>query len=203
VRIALYLKDIPFEPVAIDLRNTSHKQDTYISENPQGLVPLIIAQDENTHTPIKIAQSLVILNYLEEHYPTPPLVPNDHHLKLKVQSLAQYMACEIHPLNNLRVLKYLEGTLQISNEQKQQWYFHWLKEGFDVLEKELAFYKTAYSVTDHPTLIDLCLIPQMYNAHRFKFDLSGYPRLLEIEKNCLKLDAFQKASPEAQPDCDL
>ena len=197
VRIVLNLKKIPYESTTLDLRLSEHKDENYLNLNPQGLVPFF--KDGHFST----AQSLVIIDYLEEIYSTPSIYPSDQVLKYKVKELAQYIASEMHPLNNLRVLKYLTDTLEITEEQKTTWYHHWLKEGFDVLEVELSEYNTPCALSEKPSLLDACLIPQIYNALRFKFDMSAYPRLMSVYKHCLEQEAFIKASPEMQEDCDI
>ncbi|MBX9977197.1 MAG: maleylacetoacetate isomerase [Alphaproteobacteria bacterium] len=197
VRIALHLKKIPFQTVSVDLRKNEQGSANYTSVNPQGLVPTLVDGD------MTLSQSLVILEYLETRYPTVPLLPIDGKLMWKVKELTQFIACDIHPINNLRVLKYLTETLEATSNAKDAWYHHWIKEGFDILEKELARFRTPFALSDTPSWVDLCLIPQMYNAHRFKIDLSKHPRLCAIEAHCLTLDAFQKALPEHQDDCDL
>ncbi len=197
VRIALHLKGIEHQIIPIDLRKDEHKTPAFQALNPQQNLPVLVDGD------LTLSQSLVIINYLDQKYPSPSLLPEDKKLFWKGRELALFIACEMHPLNNLRVLKYLTGPLQLTEDQKKTWYFHWLKEGFDVLEKELACYDAPYALCAQPTLVDLCLIPQMYNARRFGFDLTLYPRLCAIEASCLALDAFQKAAPEAQIDCDI
>ncbi len=196
VRIALNIKGIAYETMTIDLKRSLHRKDEYKTINPQGLVPTLV--DDN----LILTQSFVILDYIEQKHPTPPLLPTSMPLRWKAKELAQFIACEIHPLNNLRTLHYLYDDLKVSEDQKNQWYFHWLREGFDLLEKELCTYSTLYALDDYPTWIDLYLIPQMYNARRFNFDLSRYPRLCSIEKQCLTLDSFQRAAPNTQSDFD-
>ena len=198
VRIALYLKNISFESIPIDLRKGEQKHPSYTSMNAQSILPFFVTDD------VAFSQSLTILEYLEAHYPKSPLLPPvSHPLHWKARSLAHYIACEIHPLNNLRVLHYLTQTLHVNDAQKNAWYHHWIHEGFHVLEKELSPFETPYSVWEEPTWVDLCLIPQMYNARRFGVDLSSYPRLQRIAHHCMQHDAFILASPEKQEDCDL
>ena len=197
VRIALHLKKIPFESIPLDLKKGIHLLDDFKSINPQRLVPFL----RDGH--FSLGQSLVIIDYLEEIYSLPSLHPKDQMLKYKSKELAQFIACEMHPLNNLRVMKYLDYTLEISEEQKIHWYHHWLKGGFDVLEVELSKFQSPFAIDKHPTLVDVCLIPQIYNALRFQFDMRAYPRLMQIYKHCLEHDAFIHASPELQSDCDL
>ena len=198
VRIALHIKNMTFDSLPIDLRKNAQHDLSYTSLNPQGVVPFL------TTDHLALAQSMTILEYLELHTPTPPLLPPfDHPLYWKARALAQYIACDIHPLNNLRVLQYLSQQCHLTEEQKNKWYHHWIHQGFQVLEKELSCFDTPYALWNEPTWVDLCLIPQIYNARRFNVDMHPYPRLNQINDHCLKHTAFIKASPEMQIDCDL
>jgi maleylpyruvate isomerase len=164
--------------------------------NPQALVPVL--QDGDT----RLVQSLAIIEYLDEMHPHPPLLPDTPAGRARVRALAQVIACEIHPLNNLRVLRYLTGTLGVTEDAKNTWYRHWVGAGLEALEARLASDAATghFSHGDAPGLADCCLVPQLYNARRFNCDLSAYPTLTTIEQHCQALDAFQEAAPERQPD---
>lgn len=196
VRIALNLKGLSYEQTSVNLLTKQQQTEQYKSVNPQGLVPALI---DNGHT---ISQSLAICEYLEEQYPQTPLLPGDALNKALIRQLALLVACDIHPLNNLRVLNYLQGTFSVTDEQKLQWYHHWLKEGFDGYEQLLNSQgsRGQFSVGDTPTLADVCLIPQLFNARRFEFDLSSYPAITAVEQACLAHPAFASAHPAKQPD---
>lgn len=195
VRIALALKGLDFEVIPINLRSGEQKTSDYRSINPQGFVP---ALKDNGQV---IAQSLAIMEYLDEAYPnTPPLLPQDIGQRATVRALVQLIACEIHPLNNLRVLNYLTDTLGLSEKVMTDWYAHWVNEGFIVLEKELQKHMGLYAYGNTPTLVDCFLVPQVFNAKRINMDLSIYPNITRVVDNCMKLDAFRQASPANQVD---
>lgn len=194
VRIALALKGLDAQIVPVNLLTAEQKSEHYRSTNPQGLVPAL--EDDGQI----FAQSLAIIEYLEETYPDTPLLPKKTKERAVVRSLAQLVACEIHPLNNLRVLKYLSETLGLSEEMKLNWYAHWINEGFVALEKELQKYAGEYAYGDTPTLVDCCLVPQVFNAKRFNVDLGAYPTIMRVVDKCMKLDAFVQASPANQVD---
>ncbi|TDR51852.1 maleylacetoacetate isomerase [Halomonas ventosae] len=197
VRIALNLKGLAYDQAPLNLVQGEQLAETNLARNPQGLVPSLITDEGVTLT-----QSMAICEYLDERYPEPPLLPEDITERARVRALAQVVACEIHPLNNLRVLKHLVGELGVDEETKLAWYRHWIAEGFQALESLL----TAEAGTgdfchgDTPSLADICLVPQVYNAERFECDLSAYPTIQRISANCRALPAFQQAAPEAQPD---
>lgn len=200
VRIALALKNINYQVIPIHLvkNGGEHKQSDYTAINPQQLVP---ALDDNGTI---ITQSITIMEYLEDKYPATPLLPSNAQDRAFVRSLMQLIACDIHPLNNLRVLQYLQNTLSINDNQKNNWYHHWITTGFDAIEQMLANHhqinKPLFCYQNLPTLADCCLIPQVYNAKRFDFDLSKYPNISHIYKHCMTLQAFQEAYPDNQPD---
>jgi maleylpyruvate isomerase len=200
VRIACNLKGLPYEYVPIHLnRNGGEQFGTEFSDlNPQQLVPLL--QDGG----FRIAQSMAILEYLEERYPDSPLLPSDLLARAQVRQIAQYIACDIHPLNNLRVLKFLTGGLQLSDEQKSMWIVHWLETGLTALENQLNQSGTRglFCFGDTPTFADCCLIPQLFNAKRFGVDTSRFPALQVIERNCQEVEAFRLAQPGLQPDAE-
>lgn len=195
VRIALNLKGLEHRIVPVNLIRDGgeQKSDNYQRLNPQMLVPTLV------HDTQTIAQSLAIIEYLEETFPERPLLPNDPSPRALTRQISYVIAMEMHPLNNLRVLNYLTGSLGVDDAQKRAWYHHWLTLGFDAVAA-LACKESPYVTGDTLTMADICLVAQMVNAHRFAFDLSAYPHLLAIEKRCLALEAFQKAAPEAQAD---
>jgi len=200
VRIALNLKGLDYEYVSVHLTRNGGEQfaDAYRALNPQALVPVLHDGDR------VLTQSLAIIEYLDETRPEPPLLPKTPAERARVRALAQTVACEIHPLNNLRVLRYLTDTLGVSEETKNKWYQHWVGLGLQAIETQLATspYTGKFCHGDTPTLADCCLVPQLFNARRFKCDLSGFPTLLRIEQNCNALPAFQRAAPERQPDAE-
>lgn len=193
VRIALNLKKLDYETIPIHLLNQGGEQflEVYQKINPQNLVPTLI--DENQ----SITQSLAIIEYLDEKYPTPALLPLDIYQKALARAFALTIAADIHPLNNLRVLKYLSEKLTISENEKTEWYQHWTAKGLTALETQLNAQQLAgdFCFGNKPTLADICLAPQMYNARRFSCDLSNYPTLVRIDNNCQNHPAFSKAFP--------
>ncbi|MGE5737949.1 MAG: maleylacetoacetate isomerase, partial [Betaproteobacteria bacterium] len=200
VRIALNLKGLaPDERTLVHLRMGNQRAQDYLALNPQGLVPALALDDGHVLT-----QSLAIIEYLDETHPAPPLLPAEPAARARVRAIALAIACEIHPLNNLRVLNYLIGTLGVSREQKDGWYKYWVDVGFEALERKLAHEKETarFCHGDAPTLADICLVPQIANARRFNIDLSPYPTLTGIEAACLALPAFAAAAPERQPDAE-
>ena len=191
VRIALNWKGLDVAHNAIDLRTGAHHNADYLAVNPQGLVPCLV------DGPAALSQSLAIIEYLEETHPTPPLLPADPVGRARVRSAALAIACDIHPVNNLRILKYLRDELKQPESAVDAWIRHWLAEGMAPLE---AIAGTPYMFGEAVTMADLCLVPQLYNARRFAVDLTPYPRLTAIEARLLALPAFDKARPENQPD---
>lgn len=195
VRIALNYKQVPFQLREVHLVNNGGEQfnDDYKAINPNQLVPTLLEHK----TQLQLSQSLAIINYLEHKHPNPSLYPSDPLKKAWVESIALDICCDIHPLNNLRVLKYLVNDLNIDEQQKLQWYHHWLIKGFDALETRLTKIqrKKLFCIDDKLSLADVCLIPQIYNANRFKLDMSSYPLLNSIYDYCLSLDVFAKAAP--------
>ncbi len=196
VRIALNIKGLDAEQVPVDLVAGAHRQPEYLALQPQGIVPVLELDDGTC-----LIQSLAICEYLDEAHPEPPLLPEGPAARARVRALAQVVACDIHPVNNLRLLKYLTGTLGHNEAEKLAWYRHWIAEGFQALETMLASPATGrFCHGDSPTLADLCLIPQLYNARRFECDLSPYPTLVRIDEACQTLPAFADAHPSRQPD---
>ena len=200
VRIALNLKGIPCELTQIHLLKGGGEQlqDAFRAINPDGLVPAL--QDSGQI----ITQSLAIVEYLDEIHPTPSLLPGSPAERAHIRALALQIACDIHPLNNLRVQRYLSNDLKVSDEDKSGWIKHWHDQGLLALEQSLAHDKRVgtFCVGETPTLADICLVPQIYNAIRFKSDLSGLPTLLRINQACLELPAFANAAPEMQADAE-
>lgn len=200
VRIALNLKGLPYEYAPVHLTRGGGEQlaPAFRKLNPQGLVPVL---QDGTRV---LTQSLAIMEYLDEAHPQPPLLPKDPAARARVRALALAVACDIHPLNNLKVLNYLSGPVAASDETKRTWYHHWIAEGLGALEARLAGDRETgkFCHGDAPGLADCCLVPQLFNARRFKCDLSGYPTLLAIDRNCQALEAFQRAAPDKQPDAE-
>jgi maleylpyruvate isomerase len=194
VRLALNFKGLSYEQVPVDLREDAQRAREFLELNPQGLVPVL--EDDG----VVLTQSLPILNYLEERYPEPALLPKDLPGRAKSRAIAVAIACEIHPLNNLRVLQYLERELGLDEARRMQWYRHWIAEGFGAIETTLAGSAGEFCVGDAPSLADLCLVPQVYNARRYACDLAPYPKIVEIDARCRKIEAFAGAAPERQPD---
>ena len=202
VRIALALKNLEWESVPVNLAKGEQRHAAHLDRNPQGLVPALTTHEGS------LTQSLAIIEYLDECYPTPALLPPSPIARATVRSLAHQIAMEIHPLNNLRVLNYLVGNMGRSEEEKLSWYRHWIAEGFSALENSLAALhapdalgKGLYCYGDSVTLADICLVPQVYNARRFECPLAAYPLITGIADHCGSLPAFQAAAPELQADC--
>jgi maleylacetoacetate isomerase len=198
VRIALALKGLDWTTAAVHLVRDGGEQHgpSYRRINPQALVPSLVAGDH------VLTQSLAIIEYLDETCPEPPLLPADPLGRARVRSLAQVVACDIHPLNNLRVLQWLKGHLGADDGQRDQWYRHWIAEGFAAIEAALCASPDTgrFCHGDRPTVADLCLVPQVYNAVRYECDLEPYPEIRRVNAACLELEAFRGAAPEAQPD---
>ena len=195
VRIALGLKGLPYEYIAVHLARGEHKKPPFAALSADTLVPLLEIDGE------KLSQSMAIIEYLDETHPEPALLPRDAMGRAKVRALAQSIACEIHPLNNLRVLKYLVRELKVEEEAKNTWYRHWCREGLEAFERQLnQLPGSVYCYGDTPTLADCCLAPQILNAKRFDVNFDGLPRTMAAFDACMALPAFQKAQPSACPD---
>ncbi|MDE1179668.1 maleylacetoacetate isomerase [Paraburkholderia sp.] len=200
VRIALNLKGLPYEYVPVHLVRDGgeHLAPAYRALNQDALLPTLIVGDD------VVQQSLAIIEYLDETHPAPPLLPSTPVERAYVRSVALQVACEIHPVDNLRVLKYLKRTLGVDDAAKDAWYRHWIETGFSTLEAHLvaAGRTGTFCFGDTPTVADLCLIPQVFNAHRFNIDTTRYPTIHRINENALQHDAFARAAPGAQPDAE-
>lgn len=196
VRIALALKQLDYTLVPVHLLDQGGEQKLpdYTAINPQQLVPSF-----ESNVGEIITQSIAIMEYLEEQYPKIPLLPSDTLARAKVRAMAQIIACDIHPLNNLRVLKYLKNELGVTDEQKNAWYQHWIYESFNALEQMLPA-NAKFCFGDTPTIADCCLIPQVYNALRFDCDMTQFPKMMQIYNHCNSLTSFIQASPEKQVD---
>ena len=198
VRIALNLKGLPYEQQFVSLPKGAHRQPEYAKVNPQALVPTLVADDG-----LHLAQSLAIIEYLDEVHPSPALLPRDARERARVRSLSLLVACEIHPLNNLRTLQYLKRELKLAEEQVNAWYRHWIAEGLGKLEAEMRSPLTGrFSHGDAPTMADCCLVPQIFNARRYECDLAPYPNVMRVFGECMKLEAFDRAQPSKQPDAE-
>lgn len=201
VRVALHYKEVEFEAVPVHLINNGGEQNApgYKKLNPMASVPTLVKDD------FTLGQSMAILEYLEEKYPRPALLPDDIEAKAYVRQIMNIISCDIHPLNNLRILATLTNEFGLNQAQKTLWYQKWIEQGFTALEKlmqDSSFYaeNSPYCAGEEITYADVCLVPQIYNARRFEVDMDAYPILTKIEQNCLLHPAFMDASPEQQPD---
>ncbi len=197
MRIALNLKGLPYEMVPIHLNKDGGQQrkPEFVAINPQMRVPALALDSGDVLT-----QSLAIIEYLDETHPKPPLLPPDALQRAKVRAIAQIVACDIHPLNNLIALQYLKNTLKHAQPEIDAWYHHWVIEGFKAIEAMIS--PAPYACGAHVTLADLCLVPQVFNARRLKVPLDRFPKIVAADAACLKLAAFDKARPENQPDAE-
>lgn len=195
VRIALNLKGLAYDSVPVHLVKDGgqQKKPEYLALNPQGLVPALQVDGQ------ALTQSLAIIEYVDETHPSPPLLPADPLGRARVRAIAQAIACDIHPVNNLRVLQYLSGRLGLDQAAKDEWYRHWVQTGLQAVEAMLAA-EGAFCHGDSPGLADCCLIPQVFNARRFNCDLSALPKIVAIAERCETLAAFAQAAPANQPD---
>jgi maleylpyruvate isomerase len=193
VRIALNLKGLDYAQTSIDLRAGNQREKSYLELNPQGLVPFLRDGE------VGLSQSLAIIEYLEERHPEPPLLPAEPVRRAQARAIALSIACDIHPLNNLRVLQYLERTLECDESVRMAWYRHWIAEGLSALEAMLPKTAGTFCVGDRPTIADVCLVPQVYNARRYHCDLEPFPAIRRIDEQCRALDAFARALPDRQP----
>ncbi|MGF7135341.1 maleylacetoacetate isomerase [Paraburkholderia sp. EB58] len=196
VRIALALKGVPFEYAAVNIRTAEHRAPDYVADvNPSGLVPAVVDGD------FSLGQSLAIIDWLDTRYPAPRLIPRGGEQRTRILELSYLIACDIHPVNNLRILKYLDATLKVSPEQKSAWYRHWIKEGMEGVELLLGKYGSGpWCFGDAPTLADCCLVPQISNALRMGCELDAYPRGMAVFRHASEHPAFGAAQPKSQPD---
>ncbi len=195
VRIALALKGLQVTPVLLDLRAGEQHLEHFLQINSQGFVPALALDDGAVLT-----QSVAIIEYLDEMHPDPPLLPQAPLARARVRALTQAITCDVHPLNNLRVLQYLEHELQQDKTARDAWYKHWVRLGFDAIERWLARDAATgrFCHGDAPTLADVCLVPQVANARRYAMDLTPYPCIVRIDAACRELAAFQAAAPDRQ-----
>ena len=195
VRIALALKGLEAELLPVHLARNEQLADAFAALSPARLVPLLVDHDR------VLAQSMAIIEYLDEVHPTPSLLPGDAAARARIRALALDVACEIHPLDNLRVLRYLVRELKISEDDKNRWYRHWVETGLEVVEKKLASPATGrFCHGDTPTLADCVLVPQILNAQRFECRLGHVPTVMRVFDECMRLDAFAKTQPSAYPE---
>jgi maleylacetoacetate isomerase len=198
VRIALAIKGIEYAYLPVHLAKGEHRQPGYGDIAADGLVPLLELPDGT-----RLSQSMAIIEWLDETHPEPRLLPADALGRARVRALAQSIACEIHPINNLRVLKYLSGVLKVGEEAKNTWYRHWVRTGLEAFERQLTQLPAAtYCFGDTPTLADCCLVPQIFNARRFDTPLDGLPRTMAAFDACMALPAFATTQPSACPDAE-
>jgi len=197
VRIALNLKGLAVERRHVHLRRGEQSGDAYRALNPQGLVPMLVVGER------RLTQSLAIIEYLDERHPAPPLLPEAPEDRAWVRAAAQSIACDIHPLDNTRVMQYLEHTLALEAPRRDDWYRHWIELGFRALETQLAARGSErFCFGNAPTVADVCLVPQVANSQRVSMDLAPYPRIRAINEHCLTLPAFDRARPAVQPDAE-
>ncbi len=195
VRIALGLKQVDFNCLPVNIRTSQHHDAGYVAKNPSGGVPLL--DDDG----FKLGQSLAIIDYLDAKFPEPRLIPQDPQRRARVLEMANLIACDMHPVNNLRVLRYLVKELAVTEEQKNAWYHHWVAEGFKSLEVLLTRAGSgSFCMGNQVSLADVCLVPQVANALRMKCPTEAYPRIMAVYNHCNTLPAFQQASPAQQPD---
>ena len=198
LRIALAWKKLAYEPVYTSLPKMEHKAAAFLKVNPQGLVPTLVADDGQVYT-----QSMAMIEWLDERYPEPPLMPKDREGRWYVRAASQIIGCEIHPLNNVRVLKYLKSAYGLDDAKVNgDWYPHWVAEGLGGFEAFLAGQGRAgrYCLADQVTMADVCLVPQVFNAQRFNCDLKPYPKTMAIFEACMQLPAFTESQPSRQGD---
>ena len=197
VRIALNLKGLSPERRFIHLRKGEQRAPGYLELNPQGFVPTLVVGER------RLTQSLAIIEYLDEKHPLPPLLPHGPEDRAWVRAVALAIACDIHPLNNLRVLQHLSKQLEIDETRRDDWYRHWVREGFNALEPILAERASGpLCFGDSPTIADVCLVPQVANAERLKVDMTPYPRIRAVNEACQRIPAFADAQPSRQPDAE-
>ena len=194
VRIALALKGLNYDYKAVHLPQGEQSQDAYAAVSASRLVPLLRDGER------VVTQSLAIIEYLDETHPAPPLLPGSAAERARVRALAMDIACEIHPLNNLRVLRYLVHSLGVAEEDKNRWYRHWVETGLEVVERQLSAQPSRYCHGDAPTMADCVLVPQIFNARRFDCRLDHLPHVMRVFDECMRLEAFASTQPERCPD---
>ena len=195
VRIALNLKQAIYEVVGVNLREGEQMSPSFVGDiSPSPLIPVLDTGE------LQLSQSYAIIDWLDRNFQTPQLIPDDETLRAKVLTLVNIVSCDIHPLNNLRVLKYLSGTLEVTPETRQTWYEHWIAQGFEPIERMLSKESGMYCFGSSPTIADCYLIPQVANAHRLKCDMTPYPKVTSVYDHAMKQQAFIDASPQKQPD---
>jgi maleylacetoacetate isomerase/maleylpyruvate isomerase len=199
VRIALHLKGLTWEYIPVHIARGEHRKPEYRAVSPDTLVPVLELDDGR-----RLSQSMAIIEYLDETHPAPPLLPADPLGRARVRALSQAIACEIHPINNVRVLKYLGGELKLDEEARNTWYRHWCREGLESFERQLALGPVSrFCHGDTLTMADCCLVPQIFNARRFNTDLSGLPLTLSAFDAAMELSAVQKSLPTNCPDAEV
>ena len=197
VRIALALKGLDYDYVSVHLAKNEQFAEPFASDSSSRLVPGLVLDDGQW-----VTQSMAIIEYLDEVHPEPPLLPRDPLARARVRAVAQDIACEIHPLNNLRVLRYLSKDLGVSEDDKNRWYRHWVETGLETVERRIAGGNGAFCFDDAPGMAECLLVPQIFNAQRFECRLTHVPRVMQVFENCMKLDAFAKTQPSACPDAE-
>jgi maleylacetoacetate isomerase/maleylpyruvate isomerase len=198
VRIALNLKGLDYDYIPVHIARGDHLTGPFAAISADMLVPMLDDEGE------RFSQSMAIMEYLDETQPEPPLLPRDPVGRARVRALSESIACEIHPVNNLRVLKYLVRELKLDDLAKNAWYRHWVRVGLEAFERQLAQSPagSSYCFGDTPTMADCCLVPQIFNAQRFDCDLNGLPRTMAAYETCMQLDAFRRAQPSNCPDAE-
>jgi maleylpyruvate isomerase len=197
VRIALNLKNLHWQPEVIWLPSGEQAGPAYQAVNPQALVPTLVEDDR------RLAQSMAIIEYLDEVHPEPRLLPGGPRDRARIRSLAQLIACDVHPVNNLRILKYLKREMGQAQDAIDRWYRHWCEQGLAAYERQLGDGGTGkFSHGDQVTLADVCLVPQVFNAQRYEVDMGAYPLTMKVFENCMTLPAFDAAQPSKQPEAD-
>jgi maleylpyruvate isomerase len=194
VRIALALKGLPYDYLSVKLQQNEHQQGSYKAISPGRLVPTLVDNGQ------ALTQSMAIIEYLDETYPEPALLPKDTLGRHRVRSLSQDIACEIHPLNNLKILRYLVNDLKLSEDDKNRWYRHWVETGLETLERQFIAAPSAYCHGDTPTMADCLLVPQIFNARRFDCRLDHVPQVMRVFDHCMLHPAFEASRPERCPD---
>jgi maleylacetoacetate isomerase len=194
VRVALALKGLPYDYKPVHLAKNEQFKESYAAVSASRLVPLLVDGEQ------QLTQSMAIMEYLDETHPNPPLLPGSAIDRARIRALAQDIACEIHPLNNLRVLRYLVRDMKVSEDDKNRWYRHWVETGLEVVERRLAAAPSTYCHGSAPTLADCVLVPQIFNAQRFDCRLDHVPQVMKVFEACMKLPAFEQSRPENCPD---